>query len=116
MTQQDNLNENKRNSPRIDFHLDVAISGREGLEEVKNLSLYGAFIQTQSPIEYISGEEIFVGMRFPHENKALHMKSRIAHISELGFGVEFVDLPPQDAMSLEYCYNIFKSTIPMPEA
>ncbi|MBW2265390.1 MAG: PilZ domain-containing protein [Deltaproteobacteria bacterium] len=104
----------KRKSPRIDFRLDIQVKGQDGLRDVRNLGLYGIFIRTENPAQFQIGDSIYIEMKFPHETKALSMKARVSHISKKGIGVEFMDLPPQDAMSMESCFNIFKHSTPMP--
>ncbi len=104
----------KRTSPRIAFHLDIKVKGQDGLREVKNLGLYGIFVRTNDPGEFQVGDTVYIEMKFPNESKALHLKARIAHTSEMGVGIEFIGLPPQDAMSFESCFNIFKHSSPMP--
>ncbi len=106
----------KRKSPRIDFHLAIKVKGQDDLREVQNLGLYGIFIRTKNPAQFQLGDSIYIEMKFPHETKVLNMKARVSHISKKGIGVEFIGLPPQDAMSMESCFNIFKHSTPMPGA
>ncbi|MDY6838962.1 MAG: PilZ domain-containing protein [Thermodesulfobacteriota bacterium] len=104
----------ERRSPRIDFRLEVTIRGRHGLETVKNFSLYGVFVHTENPSQFEVGDEVQLTMKFPSEKKPLELKARVIHISEKGIGVEFLDLPPKDAMTIEYSFNVFKHTVPLP--
>lgn len=104
----------KRKSPRIDFHLSVIVKEQPELREVRNFGLYGVFVQTEDPDQFKSGDEIYITMKFPPEKESLHLKARVAHISDKGVGVEFVDVPPRDAMSLEFCFNVFRHTVPLP--
>jgi Tfp pilus assembly protein PilZ len=103
-----------RRSPRIDFHLEVTIKGRHGLETVKNFSLYGVFVHTDNPSQFEVGDEVHLTMKFPTEKQPLELKARVIHISEKGIGVEFIDLPPKDAMTIEYSFNVFKHSVPLP--
>jgi Tfp pilus assembly protein PilZ len=92
----------------------VIVRGKEGLKEVRNFGLYGVFVETENPSQFKSGDEIYLAMKLPREKKAVQVKGRVAHISERGIGVEIIDLPPKDAMSMELCFNVFKHTVPLP--
>jgi Tfp pilus assembly protein PilZ len=104
----------ERRSPRIDFHLEVTIRGRHGLETVKNFSLFGVFVHTENPSQFQVGDEVQLIMKFPTEKKPLEVKARVVHVSEKGIGVEFIDMPPKKAMTIEYSFNVFKHTVPLP--
>ena len=104
----------RRKNPRIDFHLKVLIRGQRGLKEIRNFGLYGVFIRTDNPSQFKRGDEIYVAMKLPGEKKAMYVKAKIVHIIKKGIGVEFIDVPPKDAMIMEYCFNIFKDTVPLP--
>jgi len=106
----------QRKSPRIDFSLDVRIKGEDGLKQVTNFALYGVFIRLEAPDRFHRGDLMYVDMTFPHENRPLNLEGQVAHVSENGVGVEFVDPPPQDAMSMESCFRIFQHSTPMPGA
>jgi len=114
MTVKENPSKEKRGSPRIDFRLSVMVRGGQGLKEVRNFGLYGVFIQTEDPVQFKSGDEIYLKMKLPREKKAIQVKARVAHVSEKGVGIEFIDLPPRDAMSMDLCFSVFKHTIPLP--
>ena len=103
-----------RRSPRIDFHLEVRIKGRHGLEKIENFSLDGLFVHTENPLQFKIGDELDLSMKFPIEKKPVEVKARVVHISQKGVGVEFVDLPAKVAMTIEYCFNVFKHTLPLP--
>ena len=104
----------QRKDPRIDFRLDVAVKGKKGSQEVRNFSPNGFFLHTDDPWQYKVGEAICVIMRLPNEKDSLELNARVAHVSEKGVGIEFMNLHPQDAMSVEYCFHIFKHTTPLP--
>lgn len=104
-----------RKSARIDLHIDVMVKGKEGVQGVKNFSLCGLFLQTDDPLRYNPGDEIVLVMRLPNEDKPLELKGRVVHVSKDGLGVEFLEMPAQEAMSVESCFHIFKSTLPLPK-
>jgi hypothetical protein len=108
------MSKNDRKSPRIDFHHQVMIMGQQGLHKIKDFSLSGLFIQVQDPSQFKEGDEVHLVIELPHENEHLRLKARIIRVTTEGIGVEFADLEPQHAMALEYCFHIFKHTVPMP--
>lgn len=110
------MTQDKRKSPRIDFYLQVMIKGHEGLGKIRDFSLSGLFIQVQRPSWFKEGSEVEVVMKLPHENEPIRVKARVVRVTTQGIGVEFVDLPPLDAMALEYCFHVFKGTIPLPSS
>ena len=110
------MTDEHRKDPRIDFHLDVTVTGKKGLQEVRNFSPNGFFLRTDDPWQYHVGDEIFLVMRLPNEHEPLELQARVAHVCEEGVGIEFKNLRPQDAMSVEHCFHIFKHTTPLPES
>ena len=114
MTMEGGSSKEDRRSPRIDFRLEVTIRGLERVESIENFSLYGLFVHTDNPSQFKIGDEVSMIMKFPTEKKSLQVKARVVHVSKKGIGVEFMDLPPSDATTIEYCFNIFKHTVPLP--
>lgn len=106
----------KRGKARIDFHLPVTIKGHQGLKKIKDFSLSGLLIEMKDTSQFKQGDEIDLVMELPHEKNPIEPKARVAHVTGEGIGVEFVDLSPQDAMALEYCFHIFKDTIPLADS
>ncbi len=104
----------RRKNPRIDFRLSVAVGGQKGLKEIQNFGVYGVFVKTDTPSQFKPRQQIFLVMRLPHERRAVTIKSKVVHVSKKGIGVEFAGVSPQNVMSLEQCFHIFKSTMPMP--
>ena len=92
------------------------MSGQKGLVKIRNFGIDGAFIQTDDPLKFKSGGQILLVIKLPHEKRTIGVKASIAHVSAKGMGVGFVDVAPQDAMSLESCFNVFRETMPMPDA
>jgi len=103
-----------RKDPRIDFHLDVAVKGKKGSQQICNFSPNGLFFGTEDPWQYKVGDEICVVMSLPNEQGPLELNARVVHVSEKGVGIEFMNLQPEDAVSVEYCFHIFKHTTPLP--
>ena len=107
------MSEDKRKNPRIDLYVEVRIK-HQGVHKVKDLSLSGLFIRLQDTSQFKQGEEIELIMKLPGEKDPIRVKARVARVITDGLGVEFVDLPPQDEIALEYCFSVFKHTLPLP--
>jgi hypothetical protein len=108
------MSQDKRRDQRIDFFLQVMINGHQGLQKIKDFSLSGLFIKVQDPSRFKEGDEIDLVLKLPHENDPIRVKARIMRVIMEGIAVEFVDLQPQHAMALEYCFHVFKHTMPIP--
>jgi len=112
------MGKEKRRNARIDFYLPVTIKGHQGLKKVKDFSLGGLFIfiEMQDTSRFKQGNEIDLIMKLPHEKNPIELKARVARVTGKGIGAEFVDLSPRDAMALEYCFNVFKHTVPLADS
>lgn len=108
-----NMGKEGRKAPRIDFYLPVMIKGYKGLNKTRDFSLSGLFIQVQGTSRFKQGDEIELVMKLPQEKNAIRVKARVMRVTSKGIGVEFVDLSTQHAMALEYCFHVFKHTIPL---
>jgi hypothetical protein len=111
-----NKMEDNRRHPRIDFHLPIAIVGHDGAHMIRDLSLGGLFVQTEVASNFEARREIDLVMKLPLEMHAMQVRSRIAHVTSNAIGVEFVNLSPTHAMAFEWCFHVFKNTIPLPGA
>ena len=109
------MKDNRRHT-RIDFHLPIEIRGREGLHNIKNLSLGGFFVETKAFRGFKTRDEIDVVMNLPLEEEPIQISPQIAHVTGKGVGMEFVNLAPLHAMALEWCFHVFRHTIPLPGA
>jgi len=107
------MDKEERKEPRIDFHLPVMIKGQKGLSKTRDFSLRGLFIQIQDTSKFKKGDEVNLVMRLPQEKNSMQVKARVMRVTKKGVGVEFVDLSPQHAMALEFCFHVFKHTIPL---
>ena len=106
----------KRGKARIDFHLPVTIKGHQGLGKIKDFSMGGVFVEIQDTSDFKQGDEIDLVMELPHEKNPIEPKARVVHVTGEGIGVEFVDLSPQHAMAIEYCFHVFKHTVPLADS
>jgi hypothetical protein len=108
------MEKERRSSPRIDFHHDVIVNRSRKIRQIRNFSLGGAFIQTENPSEFAAGRRISLFLKFPLEAKPMVMHAQIAHIENQGIGVKFVDLMGRNADAVEYNFEVFKVTLPLP--
>jgi hypothetical protein len=102
----------RRKSPRIDLYTSVWVK-HETVHNVKDFSLNGLFIRTS---RFMPGDRIQLVMKLPEETKSVQLQARITRVTAEGIGVEFLDAPPQDRMSLESCFDVFKHTVPIPDS
>ena len=109
------MSEEKRKDPRIDLFVQVKIK-HQGLHKVKDLSLSGLFIQTPNPSQFESGDEIEVVMQLPGEDKPTRLDARVARVATNCIGVKFERVPPKEQVALQYCFDLFKHTIPLPNS
>lgn len=104
--------EDKRRSARIGFHLSIQIKGRQGSYKSRNFSLGGLFVETEVPPQFKAGEQLELTITIPNQDDPIQVKGWVIHVTRKGIGVEFLDLPPQDTMALEWCFHVFEGTIP----
>jgi len=106
----------KRKSARIDFYLPVTIKGHQGLNKVKDFSMGGLFIEMEDTPQFKQGDEIDLIMKLPHESITMQVRALVTRVTGKGIGVEFVGLSPQHAMAIEYCFHVFKHTVPLADS
>lgn len=106
----------ERKDPRIDFYLPVTIKGHQGSKKAIDFSISGLLIQIEDISPFKIGDEIDLSIKLPHERNAILVKARIARVTKEGIGIKFVNLSPQNEMSLEYCFHVFKDTMPLPNS
>ena len=104
----------RRRAPRIDFYHEVRINRSHTLWMIRNFSIGGAFIQTDNPSEFDKERKIILFTKFPLEANPTVIHVRIAHVEEHGIGVQFIDLMGRNADVIEYNFEVFKGTLPLP--
>ncbi len=109
------MEDDRRLTPRIEFHHDVIINRSRKVRKMKNFSKSGAFILTDDPSQFKTGNKISLFMKFPLEEKPTIMHAQVTHIDEEGIGVKFVDLLGRNEEAVEYNFEVFKGTLPLPE-
>ncbi len=109
------MEDDRRLTPRIEFHHDVIINRSRKVRKMKNFSKSGAFILTDESSQFKMGNKISLFMKFPLEEKPTIMHAQVTHIDEEGIGVKFVDLLGRNEEAVEYNFEVFKVTLPLPE-
>ena len=103
----------RRLAHRIDFQHEVIINRSNKLKKMLNFSTGGAFIRTEQPSAFKQGGKINLFTRLPLEKKAMVIKAEVAHVTDEGIGVKFLDLYGRDAEAIEHNFEVFKGTIPL---
>ena len=104
----------RRLTPRIEFHHNVIVNRSRKLRKIINFSTGGAFIRTDNPPEFEAGKKISLFTKFPLETKPTVIHAQVAHVETQGIGVKFVDLMGRNADTVEYNFEVFKGTLPLP--
>ena len=110
------MQEEKRIHPRIDFHHPVIIKGLRGLKKIMNFSTGGAFIHTDKSPNFKQGIRINLLTQLPLQKKNMLIRAQIIHVSPKGIGVRFMGLSRTDSNALDYNFEVFKGTLPLPGA
>ena len=106
--------EDKRLNPRIDFHLDVIVRGEKGVKKVRNFSTGGFFIEVEEPGHYRRGDRVEIVTRLPLEKRIMIIKGQVAHSTDHGIGIRFLDLWGPNSEAVESNFQVFRATIPLP--
>ena len=105
----------RRENPRIDLRFKVTIRTiRQGIHEMKNLSVGWLFIRTTDTSIFVKGSDIQLVMREPATSKLMRLKARVVHVGGNGIGVEFFDVKPSDRRAMEYCFSLAFLVSPFP--
>ena len=104
----------KRLNPRIDFNLDVIVRGRKGVKRVRNFSTGGLYIELEDSGSFKRGDTVEILTRLPLEKRIMTLKGQVAHATDQGIGVRFVDLWGPNSEALEKNFHVFKATLPLP--
>jgi hypothetical protein len=109
------MEKNRRLTPRIEVYQDVLINRSPKVRKMKSFSKSGAFIFIDNPSQFKMGNRIRLFMKFPLEEKPTIMHAEVTRIEEKGIGVKFNDLVGRNADAVEYNFEVFKGTLPLPE-
>ena len=104
----------KRLTPRIQFHLDVVVKGLKGVKQVSNFSTGGVFIQNAPSSSFKRGDKIELVTRLPLEKRIMLIKAQVAHVPSKGMGVQFLDVHGPCAQAIQSNFEVFRATVPLP--
>ena len=110
-----NMGNEKRLNQRIDFHLDVIVRGLKGVKRVKNFSTGGVFVELEQARVFKSGDRVEIVTRLPLEKRIMLVKGQVAHATDSGIGIRFLDLWGPNSEAIEKNFHVFKGTIPLPD-
>jgi len=106
-------NIDRREKPRIAFHVPTAVIGVNQKAQVIDFSLGGFFIQIDNAEVFKEGQQVRLAMRFPHEKTVTIIKATVVRTEENGFGCQFVDLDSVVYELLEKNFGIYSATLPL---
>lgn len=110
------MRDDKRLNPRIDFHLDVLVRGLKGVKTVKNFSRGGVFVEVERSRVFKAGDRVEIVTRLPLEKRIMIVNGQVAHTTDKGIGIRFMDLWGPNAEAIEKNFQVFKATIPLPKS
>ena len=96
------VDKEKRDAPRVEFHCPVKIEGFKGEKRITDISLGGLFIECENTLrrklEY--GQTLRLFMKLPTYHEMLTGKVRVASVGERGIGCKYVDLNQKNKKNL----------------
>jgi DNA-binding response OmpR family regulator len=109
----DDVPEDKRQYPRLEFHCPVRIEGISGIHRITDISLGGAFVEYQTPSTFKVGEIHHLIVKVPTEYEPIKVKAQVANLQKRGIGFKYVDLSRRNQEIIRFCFDTFKDTIPL---
>jgi len=107
------INQERREKPRIAFHVPVSVMGINAQARIVDFSLNGFFVQINAGEKLKKGQYVRLALRFPHQEKITFIKARVVRLEDSGFGCQFIDLDPQALEQLEINFDIFSAMLPI---
>ncbi len=104
-----------RRTPRIDLHCPVIIEGFKGEKRITDISLGGVFIECENILRHRLrvGQQLGLFIKLPPQGDPVQAIVRVQNVGKRGIGCEFVGLNPKSREAIEYCFNVFKHTLPI---
>ena len=98
---EDLLFSEKRKYKRVKCNIDVdlSIDGKYYKNKIKDISLGGAFIETDAPIE--EGKQVLLNVNDQHNRTQMQIKCMIIRKTDYGAGVSFIADSKQQKMKLK---------------
>ena len=107
------VDNDRRNNQRIEFHYPVVILGIDENAQILDFSLEGFHIELSSDIHLAVGRNINLALKLPDEKSVLNIRARVTYQEKNGIGCKLVDGTTHIYDSLERCFSIFNSTLPL---
>lgn len=103
----------RRSNDRIEFHYPIVILGIDEKAQILDFSPEGFFIEMHNKINLPIGRHINLALKLPTEKEVLRLRAKIAYKDKNGIGCQLVDTTIKLYASLERCFNIINSTLPL---
>ena len=109
------VSEERRIDPRVEFRCPVTIEGVPNKQSVIDISLGGTFIECESALarRFQQGQTINLLINLPTEDELIKAKVRVACVTKQGIGCEFIALGRRSQEAIEQCFNLAKNTLPI---
>ena len=107
------VGEDSRRHPRLEFHCPARIEGLEGVHNITDISLGGAFVELSDPSAFEVGQVRQLNIKFPTEKEATKVTAEVANVRKRGVGFKFVALTRKNQETIRFCFDTFKDTIPL---
>lgn len=107
------VEKDRRNNQRIEFHYPVVILGIDEKAQIVDFSPEGFHIELSSDQRLAIGRNINLALKLPTEKRVLKMRAKVTYQDKRGIGCKLVDSTPYIFESLERCFNIFNATLPL---
>ncbi|MGD8835735.1 MAG: PilZ domain-containing protein [Desulfobacteraceae bacterium] len=104
---------NRRNSDRIEFHYPVVILGIDEKAQILDFSPEGLYIEMHAKNKLAVGRHVNLALKLPTEKEVLRLRAKVAYTDKTGIGCQLVDTTVNIYQSLERCFNIINSTLPL---
>lgn len=102
----------RRQAPRLEFHCDAAVMGLEGIQTITDISLGGLFLETSNLGNLNVGRVATINTKLPSDRKIVRLKAKVLRQTTRGIGCEFVELNEQRKEAICTCFNLFRDTLP----
>ena len=84
------------------------------LRQVSNFSIGGFFIRTGHASSFKRGDKIELVTRLPLEKRIMLIKAQVAHVTNRGMGVQFLEVHGPCAQAIQSNFEVFRATVPLP--
>ncbi len=107
------VDNDRRNNQRIEFHYPIVILGIDEKAQILDFSPGGFHIELSTGQDLAVGRNINLALKLPTDNSVLNIRAKVTYQDKSGIGCKLVDATPFIYESLERCFNIFNSTLPL---